>query len=146
MPFIPVVNRICIGTSFQRGTRIRWQPAANYASGAWMLTDIGFAIPTGAGCRRCSPCSAERQFRLRPDADEVLSAMFEEEIATDLPVHTLLLSSWLYMNCGGRTPVVYDRSGLYVEIDYRACDLPMPVTAQPSSCNKTDLYSMMGLS
>lgn len=51
--------------------------------------------------------------------DEVLSAVFEQEITSDLPANTQFLSPRLFINNGATAAAVaYEWSGVYVETDY----------------------------
>ena len=51
--------------------------------------------------------------------DEVLGAVFEQEITADPPANTQFLSPRLFMNNGATAAAVaYDCSGVYVEPDY----------------------------
>ena len=114
-----VVN--CIGIGFQRGTHANWQLVANDATGAPTLTDMGaaFAVATGGVLTlfiAAAPNAASVWVRL---VNEVTGAVFEQEIAADLPAATQFLSPRLYLNNGATAAAVaYDCSGVYVETDF----------------------------
>ena len=51
--------------------------------------------------------------------DEVSGAVFEQEIASDLPANTQFLSPRLFMNNGATAALVaYDCAGVYLETDF----------------------------
>ena len=51
--------------------------------------------------------------------DEVSGAVFEQEIAADLPANTQFLSPRLFLNNGATAPAVaYHCSGVYGETDF----------------------------
>ena len=114
-----VVN--CIGIGFQRGTHANWQLVTNDATDAPTLTDMGaaFAIATGGVVTlyiAAPPNGGSVWLRL---VDEVSGAVFEQEIATDIPAAAQFLSPRFYLNTGATAAAVaYDCSGLYVETDY----------------------------
>ncbi len=111
----------CIGIGFQRNTHIRWQLVTNDGTGAPKLTDMGasFGIATGGVMTlyiAAPPNGSSVWVRV---VDEVLGAVFEQEITADLPANTQLLSPRLFMNDGATAAAVaYDCSGVYVETDY----------------------------
>jgi len=51
--------------------------------------------------------------------DEISGAVFVQEISADMPASAQFLSPRLYMNNGATAAAIaYDRSGVYVEMDY----------------------------
>jgi hypothetical protein len=111
----------CVGIGFQRGTHANWQMVTNDGAGAPTLTDMGasFAVATGGVLSlfvAAAPNAASVWVRA---VNEVTSAIFEQEITTDLPAVTQFLSPRFYMNSGATAAAVaYDSSGLYLETDY----------------------------
>ncbi len=111
----------CIGIGFQRGTHTRWQLVSNDASGSSTLVDMGasFAIATGAVMTlyiAASPNAGSVWVRV---VDEVSGAVFEQEVAADLPAANQFLAPRLFMNNGATAAAVaYDCSGVYLETDF----------------------------
>jgi hypothetical protein len=111
----------CIGIGFQRGTHTRWQLVADDGTGAPTLTDMGvsFAIATGGVLTlfiAAPPNGSSVRARV---VDEVSGAVFEQEIAADLPANTQFLSPQLFINDGATAATVaYDCSGGDLEADY----------------------------
>lgn len=93
----------------------------NDGTGAATLTDMGasFAIATGGVLTlfiAAPPNGSSVWLRV---VDDVSSAIFEQEINTDLPANTQFLSPRLFMNnCATAAAVAYDCPGVYVETDF----------------------------
>jgi hypothetical protein len=111
----------CIGICFQRGAHTRWQLVSNDGTGAPSLTDMGtnFAIASGGVLTlfiAAPPNGSSVWVRV---VDEVSGAVFEQEIAADLPANTQFLSPRLFMNNGATAAAVaFDCSGVYLETDF----------------------------
>jgi hypothetical protein len=111
----------CIGIGFQRGAHDNWQIVTNDAAGSPTLTDLGasFALATGGVLTlfiAAVPNGSSVWVRV---VDEVSGAVFEQEIAADLPAATQFLSPRLYMNTGvTAAAVAYDCAGVYLETDF----------------------------
>jgi hypothetical protein len=93
-----------IGIGFQRGTHTRWQLVTNDASGAPTLVDMGasFAVATGGVLTvtiAAAPNASSVWVRV---VDEVSGAVFEQEVAADLPTTTQFLAPRLFINNGDR--------------------------------------------
>ena len=94
---------------------------ANDGTGAPTLTDMGasFGIVTGGVLTlfiAAPPNGSSVWVRV---VDEVSGAVFEQEIAADLPANTQFLSPRLFMNNGATAAAVaYDCSGVYLETDF----------------------------
>jgi hypothetical protein len=113
-----VVN--CIGIGFQRGTHANWQLVSNDATGAPTLTDLGarFAIATGGVLTLFIAAPPNGNSVWVRVVDEATGAIFEQEIAVDLPAATQFLSPRLFLNNGATAAAVaYDCAGVYVETD-----------------------------
>lgn len=90
-------------------------------SGAPTLADMGgsFGIVTGGVLTLFMAALPNGSSVWARVVDEVSSAVFEQEITTDLPANTQFLSPRLFMNNGATAAAVaYDCSGVYVETDY----------------------------
>ncbi|MFN3576635.1 MAG: DUF2793 domain-containing protein, partial [Tabrizicola sp.] len=114
-----VVN--CIGIGFQRGTHANWQLVANDGTGAPTLTDMGasFAIATGGVVSLFIAAPPNGSSVWVRAVNEVTGAVFEQEIAADLPAATQFLSPRLFLNTGATAAAVaYDCAGVYVETDF----------------------------
>lgn len=111
-----VVN--CIGIGFQRGTHTRWKFVAD---GTGAPTDMGasFAIATGGGLILFIAAPPNGSSVWVSVVDEVSGAVFEQEIAADLPATEQFLSPRLFMNNGATvSAVAYDCSGVYVDTGF----------------------------
>lgn len=94
----------CIGIGFQRGTHANWQLVRNDGTGALPLFIAAPPNGTSVWARV---------------VNEVSGAVFEQEIAADLPASTQFLSPRLYMNNGATAAAVAcDCAGVYVETDF----------------------------
>ena len=111
----------CVGIGFQRDTHANWQMVTNDGNGAPTLTDMGasFAVATGGVLSlfvAAAPNAASVWVRA---VNEVTGAIFEQEITTDLPAVTQLLSPRFYPYTGATAAAVaFDSYGLYLETDY----------------------------
>lgn len=110
-----------IGIGYQRGTHTNWQLVTNDAAGAPTLTDLGagFALAIGGVLTltiAAVPNAASVWVRVQ---DDVSGAVFEQEVTTDLPPATTLLSPRYFMNNGATAAAVaFECSGLLIETDY----------------------------
>lgn len=111
----------CIGIGFQRSTHANWLLVAKDGTGAPTLTDLGaaFAIATGGVVTLFIAAPPNGSSVWVRAVNELTGAIFEQEIAADLPAATQFLSPRLFLNTGATAAAVaYDCAGVYVETDF----------------------------
>ena len=85
------------------------------------MTDLGaaFAIATGGVVTLFIAAPPNGSSVWVRAVNEVTGAVFEQEIAADLPAATQFLSPRLFLNTGATAAAVaYDCAGVYVETDF----------------------------
>jgi hypothetical protein len=110
----------CLGIGFQRGTHTSWQLVSNDGAGAPTLVDLGAGFPMGAYPITlflwAAPNGSSVWARV---VHEETGAVFEQEIAADLPANTQFLAPRLFLNNGATAASVsIDCTGVYLETDY----------------------------
>lgn len=109
-----------IGIGFQRGTHTCGQLVNNEASRAHMLVDMAasFAITTDCALPLMIAASPNASSVWARVVDEVSGAVFEQELAADLPAANQFLSPQLFINNGATAAAVaFDCSGVYAKTD-----------------------------
>ena len=111
-----------LGIGFEMGAHANWQIVHNDGSGAPTLIDLGTGFPVASTANvltlyiLAAPNGDEVGIRV---VEEVLGAVAEVTISSDLPAPTQLLSPRNYLNNGSTAAAVsYDCSGVYVETDF----------------------------